>query len=612
MYIKKQTNAYFNRKFIVIAIFMATGLIFIVRLFFLQVVDPSYKLSASKNILRYITDYPARGLIYDRNGKLLVYNEPFYDLMVIPGQVRDIDTTEFCSLLGITRDFFNDRMDQAGEFSMYRGSVFMRQIQKKSYAYIQEQLHKFPGFYVQPRTLRNYVHPSAAHTFGYVGEVGPGIIKNDPYYRAGDYVGISGIEKYYEESLRGEKGVRIKVVDVLSREIGSYQGGRFDTASVAGKNLHTTLDIDLQLYGEQLMQNKVGSIVAIEPSTGEILTLVSSPSYNPNLLVGRARTQNYRKLQRDTLKPIFNRALMAQYPPGSVFKVVNTLIGLQEGVVQPETRYSCPGFYHSRGITVRCRNHPSPLDLTGSIKYSCNTYSTILFRNTIDQARFENIQESFTNWRNYLESFGLGSIFNNDLPYALSGLVATSDYYDRIYGANRWRSSTILSLGIGQGEIGTTPLHLANIAATIANRGYYITPHVVKAIGSPENKNTKFNEKINVDIDKEHIEVMVEAMFQVVEEGTGRFSRIEGVEMAGKTGTVQNPHGENHSVFIAFAPKDDPQIAISVIIENSGYGATWAAPLASLMIEKYINGEVNRRWFEQRILEANFINPENQ
>ncbi len=610
--INQQTNAYLNRKFIIIAIFLVTGLIFVARLFFLQVVDPSYKLSASKNILRYITDYPARGLIYDRNGELLVYNEPFYDLMVIPGQVRDIDTTEFCGLMGITRDFFDRRMKQAKEYSLYRGSVFVRQISKNSYAYIQEKLHKFPGFYVQPRTLRNYTYPVAAHTFGYVGEAGPGIINNNPYYKAGDYIGISGIEKHYEEQLRGEKGVRIKVVDVLSREIGSHQRGRFDTVPTAGKDLYTTLDINLQLYGERLMQNKIGSIVAIEPSTGEILALVSSPSYDPNLLVGRARTQIYRKLQRDTLNPIFNRALMAQYPPGSVFKVVNTLIGLQENVVQPGTRLSCPGYYSSRGITVRCRNHPSPIDLIESIKYSCNTYASILFRNVIEQDDFENIKESFTNWRNYLTSFGLGNVFDNDLPYALSGLIATSDYYDRIYGTNGWRSLTVLSLGIGQGELGTTPLQLANIAATIANRGYYITPHVVKAIGNPDSINTKYNEKNQTAVDKEHFNVMAEAMFQVVEEGTGRFSRIEDIEMAGKTGTVQNPHGENHSAFIAFAPKDDPKIAISVIIENSGYGATWAAPLASLMIEKYLTGEVNRKWFEQRIVEANFINPENQ
>ncbi len=605
-----QSNAYLNRKFVMIAIFVAIGVIFIVKLFSLQVLDPSYKLSASQNILRHITDYPARGLIYDRNGELLVHNEPFYDLMVIPGQVGEIDTTAFCNLLEITRESFERRMSEAKQHSYYQGSIFLSQIAKDSYAYIQEQLYKFPGFYVQPRTLRNYVYSTAAHTFGYVGEASQRVIDNNPYYRPGDYVGISGIEKYYEEQLRGEKGVKIKVVDALGRETGPYQEGRFDTIANAGKDLYTTLDIDLQLYGEKLMQNKIGSIVAIEPSSGEILSMVSSPSYDPNLLVGRVRGLNFRQLHTDTLNPIFNRALMAEYPPGSVFKVISTLIGLHEEVVYPGTTLSCPGYYHSRGITVRCREHPNPVNVKESIKYSCNTYAVNLFRDVIDQHRFENIQESYTNWRNHVQSFGVGRAFNNDLPYEQRGLIASPNYYDGIYGSNGWSSLTIMSLGIGQGEMGITPMQLANIASTIGNRGYYKTPHIVRAIDDPENENNNFEEKHNTTIDEEHYDLIIEAMFEVVDEGTGRFSRIEGIEMAGKTGTVQNPHGENHSVFIAFAPKDDPEIAISVVIENSGYGATWAAPVASLMIEKYLNRQVDRRWFEQRILDANFINPE--
>ncbi len=610
MLINQQTNSYLNRKFVIITIFVVIGLVFIVRLFSLQVLDTSYKLSASRNILRHITDYPARGLIYDRNGELLVHNEPFYDLMVIPGQVGEIDTVSFCNLTGITIESFERRMQNAKQFSYHRGSIFIGQIEKDSYAYIQEHLHKFPGFYVQSRTLRNYVYPVAAHIFGYVGEASQRIIDNNPYYQPGDYVGISGIEKYYEEFLRGEKGVKIKVVDALGREIGPYQDERYDTIAIAGEDLYTTLDIDLQIYGEKLMQNKIGSIVAIEPSSGEILSMVSTPNYDPNLLVGRVRTQNFLSLYSDTLKPIFNRALMAEYPPGSVFKVISTLIGLQEGVVQPNTRLYCPGYYQSRGITVRCREHKNPVDLTGSIKYSCNTYAANLFRNVIDQDKYKNIQESFTTWRDHVTSFGLGNVFNNDLPYELSGIVANSDYYDNIYGSNGWSSLTILSLGIGQGELGTTPMQLANVAATIGNRGFYKTPHIVRAIDDPENKNSKFNNKKYSTIDEEHFDFIAESMFQVVDEGTGRFSRIEDIEMAGKTGTVQNPHGENHSVFIAFAPKDDPEIAISVVIENSGYGATWAAPVASLMIEKYLTRQVERKWFEQRILDANFINPE--
>lgn len=607
MHIYQQSGQFSGRKNVLKGIILAVAMVLLWRLFVLQIADPSYKAFARSNYLRHVTDYPARGLIYDRNGELLVYNEAHYDLMVIPGQVRDIDTLAFCELLGIEVSTFESRLLQARRFSRFRASVFERQISKTTFAAFQEKLFRFPGFFVQPRTLRRYTYPIATHTFGYVGEAGPNVIQNDPYYRPGDYIGISGLERAYEEELRGTKGLRIWMVDVLNRDIGPFQDGRYDTLAVAGKDLYATLDAQLQIYGEKLMQNKRGSIVAIEPATGEILALVSSPSFDPGLLVGRQRTRNYRMLQNDTLKPLFNRALMAQYPPGSVFKLVNTLIALQENVVNASTTYSCSGIYHTSGISVRCRSHPNPVNAISGTQYSCNTYSSIIFQSTINHNRFENIQQSFTNWRDHVVSFGLGRQFGSDLSHELSGLVATSDYYDRLYGPRGWRSQTILSLGIGQGELGVTPMQLANMTAAIANKGHYITPHLVKAIGQKENASNKYANINNIEIDRKHFETITHAMHLVVEDGTGRFSRIPDIEMAGKTGTVQNPHGENHSVFVAFAPVDNPQIAISVVVENAGYGSVWAAPIASLMIEKYLNREVNRQWFEQRVLNANFL-----
>ncbi len=601
------SDIFSRRKTPIILFVVLIGLLFLMRLFYLQVVDHRYKIFASSNVQRIITDYPARGLVYDRNGELLVYNEPYYDLMVVPRQVRDIDTLEFISLLGITREQFETRMQAATRYSRFKGSIFERQISKGEYAAMQEKLFRFPGFYVQPRTLRKYPHPIAAHSMGYVGEAGPSLIENDPYYRPGDYVGISGIEKHYEDVLRGTKGTRIVMVDALNRDIGSFQDGRYDTLAVAGTDLYSSLDVQLQIYGEKLFQNKRGSIVAIEPSTGEILALVTAPGYDPNLLVGRVRSANYRMLQNDTLKPLFNRALMANYPPGSVFKVANFLVGLQEGGITNRTRYSCPGFYRSGGITVRCRTHPQPVDALLAIQYSCNTFSCIQFRNTLELPKFDNMQHALGTWREHILSLGFGRTFNSDLPHELPGLIGSPDYYDRIYGPRGWRALTIISLAIGQGEIGTTPIQLANLAAIVANRGYFYTPHIIKAIGAPENLNPDYLQRHQTTIDSVHFETMVEAMFETVEAGTGRFSRIPGITMGGKTGTVQNPHGENHSAFIAFAPVENPQIAISVIVENAGGGAAWAAPIASLMIEKYLTREVKRAWFEQRILEASFL-----
>lgn len=599
-----------ERRNIVIGIILFVSLVYVIRLFVLQIVDPTYKLSASNNVLRYITQYPSRGLVFDRNGKMIVYNEPAYDLMVIPAQTRAFDTLEFCTILEITKERLDDGLKKAREFHRFVPSVFLKQISSVTYAVLQEKLYKYPGFYVQPRTLRRYDGSYGAHILGYVGEVDDRMIRQMPYYRMGDYIGISGIESTYEEELRGRKGVNIFLVDVHNRIKESYQEGRYDTVAVVGNNITLTIDAALQEYSEKLMQNKTGSIVAIEPSTGEILTLVSAPTYSPDLLVGRPRTENFATLSRDTLKPLFNRALMAFYPPGSVFKVVNGLVALQEGLLRPSTMHSCGGAYIAGRLSVACRHHISPLNLSQAIQYSCNTYFCHVFRNTLDAPKYKNVTEGYNIWRNHLLSFGLGERLGSDFPNELRGNVPSAQYYDRYYGENRWRSLQLISLAIGQGELGVTPIQMANMAAIIANRGYYKTPHIVKEIQGRESIDPKFLERRNTSIDSVHFEVIVNGMEDAVNSeigGTARIARIPGVIVCGKTGTVQNPHGKDHSVFIAFAPKDDPKIAIAVYVENSGFGGTWAAPLASLVIEKYLNGEVKRKWVEDYILNANLI-----
>lgn len=589
-------------------IFIVTGILFIIRLFWMQIIDRGYYLSAYNNVNRHVTQYPARGLIYDRNGKLLVYNEATYDLMVIPRQMKNIDTVELCHLIGIDMQTFRERIKKIRDYSLYRPSVFEKQISKEAYGFLEEKLYKFQGFYVQPRTLRKYSKPIAAHTMGYVGEVNPELCEKNPYYKSGDDIGISGIEKSYEEDLRGVKGARIIMVDVFNREKGSFEGGKYDTMAVMGKNLYASLDMDLQEYGELLMTNKKGSIVAIEPSTGEILALVSSPAYDPNLLVGRVRGFNFNILAEDGMKPLFNRALQAQYPPGSTFKLVHALIGLQEGVLHLDTRYSCAMGFSSGSIHVGCHQHPGPLDLIQSIAQSCNAYYCNVFRSVIDNRAFPNQAEGYRVWRNYATSFGFGSRFDSDIPNVVGGFIPKNEYFDKYYGKNRWRFLTIVSLSIGQGEILLTPLQLANLSATIANRGYYYTPHIIRAKGSPQGIQQGFLKKHTVPISRQHFETVVEGMYQVVEAGTARYYKMDSIAICGKTGTAQNPHGKDHSIFIAFAPKDKPAIAISVVVENAGFGATWAAPIAFLMIEKYILHHIKRKDVEERMINGNLIN----
>ncbi|HDZ42043.1 MAG TPA: penicillin-binding protein 2 [Bacteroidetes bacterium] len=596
---------YSSRKIFFYAIVIIAALILLSRLFALQVLNKSYRVSAQNNVLRYVTQYPARGLIYDRNGKLLVYNQAAYDLMVIPGQTREIDTLELCTILGVDQEFFARRMRAAVQYSEYAPSVFLKMVSSETYARLQEVLYKYPGFYVQVRTLRKYTYPSAAHVLGYVGEVNNEEIKSDPYYRAGDYIGKNGIEKSYELQLRGQKGLKIFLVDVHNRVKGSYQGGRHDTIPVTGSNLVTTLDIDLQRYGEKLMGDKNGSIVALEPSTGEVLALISTPDYDPSLLVGRIRSENYTRLQNDTLEPLFNRALMASYPPGSTFKPVNGLIALQEGIITRNYEYFCDNGYYAPGIHVAC-HHFASFNMPEAITASCNAYFCNAFRLLIDNPKYGSTAEGLNRWRSYLSEFGFGSKLGIDFTNELAGFVPRPSFYDNIYGENRWRALTIISMGIGQGELGTTPLQMANMTAIIANRGYYMTPHIIKAIDDDTLAvDQSFRQRHEVGVDSSHFEVIVEGMKGVVnggEDATARWVAIKDIVMCGKTGTAENPHGPDHSIFVAFAPEKNPKIALAVYVENTGFGSTYAAPVASLMIEKYLKGKIENTWLENYIL----------
>jgi penicillin-binding protein 2 len=586
-----------------ISICLLVGLVYVARLFYIQVLDDSYKLSANNNVLRYVTEFPARGIIYDRKGRQMVTNEAAYDLMVVPRQVKDLDTLDLCNILDISKKEFIERMLKVKTYSRYKPSIFEAQIDKETYAVLQEKLYKFSGFYCQTRTLRKYKDRAAAHILGYVGEVNEKMVKESPYYNQGDYIGMSGMEKSYEEYLRGKKGVRVVMVDVHGREKGNYMGGQFDTIGKAGARLTSTLDLELQKYGEKLMQNKIGSVVAIEPKTGEILALVSSPAYDPNKLVGRVRSKNYRLLALNPLKPLFNRALMAMYPPGSTFKIANALIGQQEKVTFASTAYSCNKGISYGSLHIGCHPHSSPLQLRQSIQYSCNAYYCQVFRSIIDSRK--TTREGYDMWRDHVMSFGFGKKFNTDLPNELKGIVPTGDYYDKYHGKNRWKSLTVISLSIGQGELGATPLQMANMTAIVANQGYYMSPHIVKAIdGKPFNKYKIRNE---THIDSSYFRDVIEGMQMVVEAGTAARSKIPGIVMCGKTGTAQNPHGKDHSLFVAFAPKENPQIAIAVMVENAGFGATYAAPIASLMIEKYLKDSITNKTAEEFLLKTNLL-----
>ncbi len=599
---------YDNRKYVFIAVSILVGLVFIIRLFFLQVVDKSYKISAENNSQSHVVIFPARGLIYDRNGELLVSNQAAYDIMVIPNSVKEFDTTDFCQILNITRESLINRLDKAKSYSWRVRSVFMKQLSNENAAVFQEKMYQFPGFYLQTRTLRTYSKPVASHILGYVGEVNKRDLEASDYYKMGDYTGIIGIEKSYEEVLRGEKGLKIYLKDVHNRIIGSYEDGKYDIPVKVGKNMIITLDSELQEYGETLIQNYIGSIVAIEPKTGEILSMISSPTVDPNLLVGRNLGETISKLSTDTLKPLFNRAVMAQYPPGSTFKTVTGLIGLHEKVIRTSTAFGCQYGFHYRNIHVGCHSHDSPLDFIKAVQNSCNSYFCNVFRRILENPAYENTETSFIKWQEHVTSFGFGDRLNSDIPNELKGNIPTVNYYDKIYGSGHWNFLTVISLAIGQGEILITPLQMANMTATIANKGYFYTPHLAKGIEGKDKIDARFTEPHFTTIDSSCYAPVIDGMELAVNGGKGstaRIARMNDIVICGKTGTAENPHGADHSIFIAFAPKDNPEIAIAVYVENEGFGSSWAAPIASLMIEKYLKREVKRKWLEQYVIKGN-------
>ncbi|MBN2649991.1 MAG: penicillin-binding protein 2 [Prolixibacteraceae bacterium] len=607
-------DSYSKRKNIILLIFLLVGGIFLVRLFMLQVIDKTYKKTATNNVLREVVDYPSRGLIYDRKGKLIVHNQAAYDLLATPREISAFDTTALCSILNIDKQQLVNELQKAAIYSKLKPSVIVKQISPERYALLQEKMYKYPGFYMQARTLRKYNYDLASHVLGYVGEVGPSHIKNDQYYRAGDYIGITGIEKTYEKYLRGQKGVSFYMVDVHNRVKGSYDQGNMDVSPVKGNDLIITLDADLQQYGEELMQNKRGSIVAIEPSTGEILMMVSSPGYKPSAMVGRMRNENYPLLIADTLLPMYNRAVRALYPPGSTFKMLNALIALQDKVITPRTKFRCNHGYHVGSFSMGC-HHDGDFHLAASIAQSCNAYYAYTFRYILEAPKYNDVKEGYEAWRNYVLSFGFAKNIAPEISDELPGFIPTSDYYqERVFPYSRWRALPIISLSIGQGEIQSTPLQMANYTAAIANRGYYFTPHFLKQVVDV-NENVIQIEKHQTLVDSAYFDDVIEGMAQVMSEthlGTARASNIPGIEMCGKTGTAENPHGIDHSTFVAFAPRKTPKIAISVYVENGKWGSTFAAPIASLIVEKYLNDSIqeSRKHIEKNMMEANLLFPD--
>lgn len=607
-----------NRGLIIRIFFILAAAVLIGKAFQLQVLNPTYAERARATAVDRFTIYPERGLIFDRNHELLIENNIVYDLLVTYSQIDpDMDTLKFCQLLNITKEDFEARLDKDFRDIRYdrkKPFVFMRSISSRVFTGFKESLYEFPGFVEQQRTVRGYPYPNAAHVLGFIREVNEEEIEaENSIYALGDYIGASGLEKQYETELGGTKGVRFVLKDNLGQMIGEYKGGVMDELPVAGNDLITGLDIDLQQYAEWLMQNKIGGIVAIEPSSGEVLAMVSSPTYDPNLLViNRHRGEAVSTLSADSTKPFFNRAVMAQYPPGSTFKAVVGLVGMQEEVMDAKKAVSCPGYYAYNGVTWGCRNHPHPAGVVKALQWSCNTYFFQAFRWIVDKVDFYRPHVGLDIFVNHLYKFGLGDTLGIDIPGEEKGSVPTSRFYDQMYPKNEggWYSPTIISMGIGQGELLMTTVQMANVAAIIANKGTYYTPHLAKAF---PNKNLtidpKFRTPRRVDIDSSYFLPVIVGMESVVAEGTGRAAFVDGLRIAGKTGTVQNPHGLDHSTFIAFAPADNPKIAIAVYVENAGGGGRYAAPIAGLLIEQYLNRTINanRKWLETNIQTANLI-----
>ena len=587
---------YENRKFVIVGVVITIVLVYIVRLFNLQILSDEYKEYADSNAFLYKTVYPSRGVMYDRTGKLLVSNQPAYDVMVCMRKVKDLDTLAFCQSLGITREFFDKRMADVKNrrlnpgYSSYTDQLFLSQLTAEDFAMFQEQLYKFEGFSIQRRAIRQYNYPVAGHLFGDLGEVSKKNIADDDYYVQGDFIGKQGIESFYEKYLRGKKGKEVLLRDAYGRVQGHFQDGAKDEAPVPGKNLTLSIDIELQALAERLLQNKIGSVVAIEPSTGEVLCLASSPTFNPQLLTGRQRGENHRLLSLDKQKPLLNRAIQGTYPPGSTFKTSQALTYLQEGIITPETLFPCAHGFRFKGLHVGCHPHGSPIALVPSLATSCNSYFCWGLYRMIGSEQYSSSQEALTRWKDHMVSMGFGYRLGIDLPGEARGFIPNSAFYDKWYGG-RWNGLTVISISIGQGEVTLTPLQIANLGATIANRGYYIAPHVVKGIQG-ESIDSLYTTPKYTMVDKHHYETVVEGMRDAVLNGTCRAADLPDFEVCGKTGTAQN-RGKDHSAFMGFAPMHDPKIAVAVYVENGGFGAVYGVPIGALIMEKYLTGTLS-------------------
>lgn len=587
-----------KRKYVIGGTAVVIIIVYLIRLFTLQLLSEDFKISADSNAFLKRIQYPARGAIADRNGKLLVYNQPAYDVMVIMKEQQGVDTLDLCESLDITREWYERRMEEIKDYrrnpgySPYTQQLFMSQLSTEEFGRFQEKLFRFPGFYIQKRSIRQYNYPNAAHLLGDVGEVGPKDIENDSYYRSGDYIGKLGVERSYETMLRGEKGMEILLRDVRGRIKGRYQNGKFDVAPIPGRNLTMSIDIELQALGERLMKGKLGSIVAIEPSTGEVLCMVSSPTYDPRIMTGRQRGKSQKMLANDPHKPLLNRGIMGQYPPGSTFKTSQALTFLQEGIITPASAYPCSHGFHFKGLKVGCHAHGSPLPLVPAIATSCNGYFCWgLYYMFGNRQKYKTVGDAMTRWKDHMVSMGFGYKLGIDLPGEKRGMIPNAPFYDKVY-RNRWSGLTVISISIGQGEVNLTPLQIANLGATIANRGYYIVPHVVKEVqGMP--LDTLYTRKHHTMVQPKHYDAVIEGMRQAVLGGTCRAANSSFYEVCGKTGTAQNPHGQDHSVFMGFAPRENPKIAICVYVENGSWGATYGVPIGALMMEQYINGALS-------------------
>ena len=599
-----------KRNILVGSFFLLTAVL-VIRLLYLQIIDSSYKTTASNNVMKFEVVYPARGLVYDRNGEVIVGNLISYDILVTPRELKSFDTTAFCSIFNIAPEVLTERLNdmirrrrQIG----FQSVPIIKQVSVEDHALFLEKIYKFPGFSGLSRTTRYYPRNLGGNLLGYIVEADSAFLRKNPEYRRGDYIGKTGIEESYEPYLKGRKGNSIFLRDVFNRIVSPFDQGAHDLDAIPGKDIVSTIDASLQEYGEMLMTNKVGSIVAIEPATGEILCMVSSPGINVSQLSNISK--HFGSLVTDPFKPMYNRAVMSPYPPGSVFKLVNGLIGLQEGVITPQTQYSCNRGWTLGNLTVGCHAHPSPTNLIQSIQMSCNAYYCNVLRAILDNKKYKGIGESLTVWRDHVSSFGFGHPLGSDFPSEQSGRLPTSEQYDKTYGKNRWNSVTVISLSIGQGEIGATPLQLANLAAIIANRGYYITPHIVREIKDTVINQSRYTEKHYVSVDAQHFDPIIEGMYLAVNGGafsTGWRAKLAGIDICGKTGTAQN-RGKDHAVFICFAPRENPQIAMLVYLENAGFGGTWSAPIASLMVEKYLKNTSTRPYLFNEMLHANFLN----